>query len=77
MLLCCAPPGCAPGLDGATSAQNGVEADCGNEEYTLMSIDNIINGKVMSEWIVYEFTYSEQHSLAVCTCMTLRIVGNL
>ena len=33
-------------LDGAASAQNGLETDCGNEEYTLMSIDTIINGKV-------------------------------
>lgn len=46
IILCCASTGCAPGLDGATSAQNGLEADCGNEEYVLMSIDNIINGKV-------------------------------
>uniref|UniRef100_A0A673B243 Glutamate--cysteine ligase n=1 Tax=Sphaeramia orbicularis TaxID=375764 RepID=A0A673B243_9TELE len=37
--------GCNPGLDGTASAQNGLETDCGNEEYTLMSIDTIINGK--------------------------------
>lgn len=53
MLLCCAPTGCTPGLDAATSAQNGLEADCGNEEYTLMSIDNIINGKVKPNDCVY------------------------
>lgn len=40
------PPGCNPVLDAAASAQNGVESDGANEEYTLMSIDNIINGKV-------------------------------
>lgn len=33
-------------LDGTASAQNGVESDGANEEYTLMSIDTIINGKV-------------------------------
>uniref|UniRef100_A0A8C7XX62 Glutamate--cysteine ligase n=1 Tax=Oryzias sinensis TaxID=183150 RepID=A0A8C7XX62_9TELE len=33
------------GLDGNTSAQNGVQTDCGSDEYTLMSIDTIINGK--------------------------------
>lgn len=43
-LLC--PPGCNPVLDGSGSAQNGLEGECANEEYTLMSIDNIINGKV-------------------------------
>uniref|UniRef100_A0A672HLV3 Glutamate--cysteine ligase n=1 Tax=Salarias fasciatus TaxID=181472 RepID=A0A672HLV3_SALFA len=37
--------GCNPGLDGTASAQNGLETDGGNEEYTLMSIDTIINGK--------------------------------
>uniref|UniRef100_A0A672HLD1 Glutamate--cysteine ligase n=1 Tax=Salarias fasciatus TaxID=181472 RepID=A0A672HLD1_SALFA len=36
---------CNPGLDGTASAQNGLETDGGNEEYTLMSIDTIINGK--------------------------------
>ena len=41
------PLGCNPGLDGAAaSAQNGVETDGDNEEYMLMSIDTIINGKV-------------------------------
>lgn len=47
MHLRCLPTGCTPLLDSTASAQNGLEADCGNEEYTLMSIDNIINGKVM------------------------------
>uniref|UniRef100_A0A8C4IBV8 Glutamate--cysteine ligase n=1 Tax=Dicentrarchus labrax TaxID=13489 RepID=A0A8C4IBV8_DICLA len=37
--------GCNPGLDGTGSAQNGLETDGGNEEYMLMSIDTIINGK--------------------------------
>uniref|UniRef100_A0A669DTR0 Glutamate--cysteine ligase n=1 Tax=Oreochromis niloticus TaxID=8128 RepID=A0A669DTR0_ORENI len=37
--------GCNPVLDGTASAQNGVESDGANEEYTLMSIDTIINGK--------------------------------
>uniref|UniRef100_A0A3Q3BLU2 Glutamate--cysteine ligase n=1 Tax=Kryptolebias marmoratus TaxID=37003 RepID=A0A3Q3BLU2_KRYMA len=37
--------GCSQVLDGAASAQNGLESDGGNEEYTLMSIDTIINGK--------------------------------
>uniref|UniRef100_A0A8C3AAX9 Glutamate--cysteine ligase n=1 Tax=Cyclopterus lumpus TaxID=8103 RepID=A0A8C3AAX9_CYCLU len=37
--------GCNPGLDGAASAENGLETDGANEEYTLMSIDTIINGK--------------------------------
>ncbi|KAF6731493.1 Glutamate--cysteine ligase catalytic subunit [Oryzias melastigma] len=37
--------GCNPVLDGNTAAQNGVQTDCGTEEYTLMSIDTIINGK--------------------------------
>uniref|UniRef100_A0A671YPW3 Glutamate--cysteine ligase n=1 Tax=Sparus aurata TaxID=8175 RepID=A0A671YPW3_SPAAU len=41
--------GCNPVFDGTASAQNGLETDgandCGNEEYTLMSIDTIINGK--------------------------------
>uniref|UniRef100_A0A665X9M0 Glutamate--cysteine ligase n=1 Tax=Echeneis naucrates TaxID=173247 RepID=A0A665X9M0_ECHNA len=38
--------GCNPVLDGtSSSAQNGLETDGGNEEYTLMSIDTIINGK--------------------------------
>uniref|UniRef100_A0A3P8TN77 Glutamate--cysteine ligase n=1 Tax=Amphiprion percula TaxID=161767 RepID=A0A3P8TN77_AMPPE len=40
--------GCNPVLDGTASAQNGLETDCGNEEYTLMSIDTIINGKVIT-----------------------------
>lgn len=44
--LAFSPPGCNPGLDAAGSAQNGLESDGTNEEYTLMSIDNIINGKV-------------------------------
>lgn len=39
--------GCNPVLDGTASAQNGLEADGANEEYTLMSIDTIINGKVI------------------------------
>lgn len=39
--------GCNPVLDGTTSAQNGLETDGANEEYTLMSIDTIINGKVI------------------------------
>lgn len=38
--------GCNPVLDGTASAQNGLESDGANEEYTLMSIDTIINGKV-------------------------------
>uniref|UniRef100_A0A3Q3WYY9 Glutamate--cysteine ligase n=1 Tax=Mola mola TaxID=94237 RepID=A0A3Q3WYY9_MOLML len=37
--------GCNPVLDGTASAQNGLETEGANEEYTLMSIDNIINGK--------------------------------
>uniref|UniRef100_A0A3Q3IDH6 Glutamate--cysteine ligase n=1 Tax=Monopterus albus TaxID=43700 RepID=A0A3Q3IDH6_MONAL len=37
--------GCNPVPDGAASAQNSLETDCANEEYTLMSIDTIINGK--------------------------------
>ncbi|XP_056148402.1 glutamate--cysteine ligase catalytic subunit isoform X2 [Lampris incognitus] len=37
--------GCNPVLDGTSSAHNGLEIDGGNEEYTLMSIDTIINGK--------------------------------
>uniref|UniRef100_A0A3B5Q9B4 Glutamate--cysteine ligase n=1 Tax=Xiphophorus maculatus TaxID=8083 RepID=A0A3B5Q9B4_XIPMA len=37
--------GCNPGLDCASSAQNGVEFEGSNEDYTLMSIDTIINGK--------------------------------
>uniref|UniRef100_A0A4W6DZP0 Glutamate--cysteine ligase n=1 Tax=Lates calcarifer TaxID=8187 RepID=A0A4W6DZP0_LATCA len=37
--------GCNPVLDGTPSAQNGLETDGANEEYTLMSIDTIINGK--------------------------------
>ncbi|XP_077468568.1 glutamate--cysteine ligase catalytic subunit isoform X2 [Stigmatopora argus] len=37
--------GCNPVLDGTSSAQNGCETDGANEEYTLMSIDTIINGK--------------------------------
>uniref|UniRef100_A0AAX7VHJ1 Glutamate--cysteine ligase n=1 Tax=Astatotilapia calliptera TaxID=8154 RepID=A0AAX7VHJ1_ASTCA len=37
--------GCNPVLDGTASAQNGLESDGANEEYTLMSIDTIINGK--------------------------------
>lgn len=37
-------------LDG-TAAQNGLENDTGNEEYTLMSIDTIINGKVIAALI--------------------------
>lgn len=45
--MLCPPTGCSSVLDGAASAQNGVDTDCGNEEYTLMSIDTIINGKVM------------------------------
>lgn len=46
--------GCNPVLDGAASAsaQNGLEADGANEEYTLMSIDTIINGKVIIDaWL--------------------------
>lgn len=43
----CTQTGCNPVLDGAPSAQNGLECDGANEEYTLMSIDNIINGKVI------------------------------
>uniref|UniRef100_A0A7N8WI91 Glutamate--cysteine ligase n=1 Tax=Mastacembelus armatus TaxID=205130 RepID=A0A7N8WI91_9TELE len=37
--------GCNPVLDGTASAQNGLESDGANEDYTLMSIDTIINGK--------------------------------
>lgn len=40
------PTGCNSVLDGTASAQNGLETDGTNEEYTLMSIDTIINGKV-------------------------------
>lgn len=40
------PLGCNPVLDGTASAQNGLESSGANEEYTLMSIDTIINGKV-------------------------------
>lgn len=42
-----APIGCNPVLDGTASAENGLETDGPNEEYTLMSIDTIINGKVI------------------------------
>lgn len=42
------PTGCNPVLDGTPSAQNGLETDGANEEYTLMSIDTIINGKVIT-----------------------------
>lgn len=45
-VYCCPPTGCNPVLDGTASAQNGLESDGTNEEYTLMSIDTIINGKV-------------------------------
>lgn len=45
--LFCPQTGCNPVLDGAASAQNGLETDGTNEEYTLMSIDTIINGKVI------------------------------
>ena len=38
--------GCSPVLDGSSNAQNGLEGDDDHEEYTLMSIDTIINGKV-------------------------------
>lgn len=39
--------GCNPLFDSAASAaQNGVETNDDHEEYTLMSIDTIINGKV-------------------------------
>lgn len=39
--------GCNPLIDSAsTAAQNGVESNDDHEEYTLMSIDTIINGKV-------------------------------
>ncbi|XP_051945648.1 glutamate--cysteine ligase catalytic subunit isoform X2 [Xyrauchen texanus] len=38
--------GCNPVLDPPTTAQNGVDSDCNDgEEFTLMSIDTIINGK--------------------------------
>lgn len=48
--ICDFPPtGCNPVLDGTASAQNGLETEGANEEYTLMSIDNIINGKVNSD----------------------------
>lgn len=39
--------GCNPVVDGTASAQNGLETDGANEEYTLMSINTIINGKVI------------------------------
>lgn len=45
--MLCPPTGCSSVLDGASSAQNGVDTDGDNEEYTLMSIDTIINGKVI------------------------------
>lgn len=45
--LYCPPIGCNPGLDGTASAQNGLETEGTNEEYMLMSIDTIINGKVI------------------------------
>uniref|UniRef100_A0A8C4FS22 Glutamate--cysteine ligase n=1 Tax=Denticeps clupeoides TaxID=299321 RepID=A0A8C4FS22_9TELE len=36
--------GCSPVFDGSSAAQNGLDND-GHEEFTLMSIDTIINGK--------------------------------
>lgn len=45
-ILYCLPTGCIPGLDGTATAHNGVETDGDGEDYTLMSIDTIINGKV-------------------------------
>lgn len=56
MHLFCPPIGCNPVLDGTASAQNGLETDGGNEEYTLMSIDTIINGKVIIvlHWMAFE-----------------------
>lgn len=49
LLLFCVmcSPGCSPVLDGSSNAQNGLEGDDDHEEYTLMSIDTIINGKVL------------------------------
>lgn len=43
----CPPIGCNQVLDGTPSAQNGLETDGANEEYTLMSVDTIISGKVI------------------------------
>uniref|UniRef100_A0A8C5HGL7 Glutamate--cysteine ligase n=1 Tax=Gouania willdenowi TaxID=441366 RepID=A0A8C5HGL7_GOUWI len=37
--------GCNASVDGNAFAQNGLESDGANEEYTLMSIDTIVNGK--------------------------------
>ncbi|XP_063047749.1 glutamate--cysteine ligase catalytic subunit [Engraulis encrasicolus] len=37
--------GCSPVFDGSQNAQNGLEGEDDHEEYTLMSIDTIINGK--------------------------------
>lgn len=46
-LLLCPPIGCNPALDSSSSAaQNGLDSE-GDNEYTLMSIDTIINGKVL------------------------------
>lgn len=42
----CLQTGCNPGLDGTSPVQNGLETDGAKEEYTLMSIDTIINGQV-------------------------------
>ena len=50
------PIGCNPVLDGTPSAQNGLETDGANEEYTLMSIDTIINGKVIIA--LYSLTFN-------------------
>lgn len=47
------PIGCNPVLDGTPSAQNGLETDGANEEYTLMSIDTIINGKVITTLLTF------------------------
>lgn len=46
LLHCCPPPGCNAVVEGARATPNGLESSDDHEEYTLMTIDEIINGKV-------------------------------
>lgn len=46
--------GCNPVLDPPSTAQNGVESEVNDgEDFTLMSIDTIMNGKVCFSAILW------------------------
>uniref|UniRef100_A0A672LZK1 Glutamate--cysteine ligase n=1 Tax=Sinocyclocheilus grahami TaxID=75366 RepID=A0A672LZK1_SINGR len=57
--------GCNPVLEPPSTAQNGVESEAkDSEEFTLMSIDTIINGKV-SVSLLFNFTFQRVSTIGL------------